>query len=193
MVDKVSKETRSKIMSAIRSKNTKPEVSLRKALWAKGFRYRAQYGKEKIDIAFPSMKVAIFVDGCFWHGCPIHSHIPKSNKGYWVPKLKKNIERDLTNNSKLKTEGWIVLRFWEHELNNVDAVIKQIEYEIKEKETPIMNKWNWANYTTEELEHKLRRLERSLIRNNDEPEPDMDEINSLKLELADREEKEEQQ
>ena len=71
MVDKISKEKRSKIMSAIRSKDTKPELSLRRALWAQGLRYRIHYGKEKIDIAFPSKKVAVFVDGCFWHRCPL--------------------------------------------------------------------------------------------------------------------------
>lgn len=94
MVDKISPENRSKLMSAIRSKNTKPEISLRKALWAKDLRFRKHYGIEKIDIAFPSKKIAVFVDGCFWHGCPLHSHIPKSNQSYWKPKLTKNIERD---------------------------------------------------------------------------------------------------
>jgi DNA mismatch endonuclease (patch repair protein) len=75
-------------MSAIRSENTKPEIALRRALWARGWRYRKHYGKEKIDIAFPSKKLAIFLDGCFWHGCPLHSHLPKSHKEYWHLKLK---------------------------------------------------------------------------------------------------------
>lgn len=88
-MDKISKEKRSKVMSAIRSEDTKPEMLLRKALWAKGLRYRVHYGKEKIDIAFPSIRLAVFVDGCFWHGCPQHSHLPKSNESYWHPKLKK--------------------------------------------------------------------------------------------------------
>ena len=130
MVDTVSKDKRSKIMAAIQSKNTKPELCLRKALWAKGLRFRIQFGKEKIDIAFPSKKIAVFVDGCFWHGCPIHSHLPKSNEEYWVPKLKKNIERDKAKNERLEAEGWRVLRFWEHELTNCSEVIKKIEYEI---------------------------------------------------------------
>src|SRR5512135_192216 len=110
MVDKVSKEVRSKVMSAIRSKNTKPEIMLRKALWANGFRYRIHYGDNKVDVAFLSMKVAVFVDGCFWHGCPVHSHIPKSNKGYLVPKLRKNTERDRATTKQLEAEKWIVLR-----------------------------------------------------------------------------------
>ena len=117
-------------MSAIQSKNTKPELRLRKALWAKVLRFRVQYGKEKIDIAFPSKKIAVFVDGCFWHGCPIHSHLPKSNEEYWVPKLKKNIERDKAKNERLEAEGWKVLRFWEHELTKCGEVVKKIEYEI---------------------------------------------------------------
>jgi DNA mismatch endonuclease (patch repair protein) len=113
-------------MSAIHSKNTKPEVVLRRALWASGLRYRIHYGKEKIDIAFPSEKVAIFVDGCFWHGCPVHSHMPKSNRKYWVPKLQKNIQRDSEKNERLKRQGWKILRFWEHEVENESCVVDKI-------------------------------------------------------------------
>lgn len=122
MVDVISKEKRSKIMSAIRSKNTKPEILLRKALWAKGIRYRVHYGKEKIDIAFPTQKIAVFIDGCFWHGCPLHSHIPKSNVEYWIPKLQRNINRDKAIEEKLKKEGWQVIRIWEHELKEPKGV-----------------------------------------------------------------------
>jgi DNA mismatch endonuclease (patch repair protein) len=124
-LDNVPKGIRSKIMRSIHSKNTSPELKLRKALWSRGFRYRIHYGKEKIDIAFPSKKVAIFVDGCFWHGCPIHSHLPKTNTAYWTPKLRKNIERDNVANKKLKSNGWSVLRFWEHELFNSDAPLQK--------------------------------------------------------------------
>jgi DNA mismatch endonuclease (patch repair protein) len=127
MVDRISKEKRSKIMSAIRSENTKPEIVLRKALWAKGLRFRIYYGKEKIDIAFPSKKLAIFVDGCFWHGCPIHSHLPKSHKEYWHPKLQRNIERDKAKNRRLERDGWKVLRFWEHELKEIEKVVDKIQ------------------------------------------------------------------
>ena len=126
ILDTVSTEERSKIMRAIHSKNTRPELRLRKALWLKGFRYRIHYGTEKIDIAFPSKKLAIFVDGCFWHGCPIHSHVPKSNIEYWAPKLKKNIERDKKMDERLQKKGWRVLRFWEHELDNLETVKEQI-------------------------------------------------------------------
>ena len=117
-------------MSAIHSKNTVPELTLRKALWAKGFRFRIHYGKEKIDIAFPTKKLAIFVDGCFWHGCPIHSHKITTNEAYWLPKLEKNKERDKQKNEKLQAQGWTVMRFWEHELTDIDNVVNRIQKEL---------------------------------------------------------------
>jgi DNA mismatch endonuclease (patch repair protein) len=113
-------------MQAIRSTNTKPEVKLRKALFAAGLRYRLHYGKEKIDIAFPGKKVAIFVDGCFWHMCPKHGHLPKSNKAYWHPKLKCNIQRAKEKNKRLKKEGWKVLHIWAHEFNQLDKVLSKV-------------------------------------------------------------------
>lgn len=131
MVDRISKEKRSKIMSAIHSENTKPEITLRKALWSKGLRFRIYYGKEKVDIAFPSRKLAIFVDGCFWHGCPIHSHLPRSHENYWHPKLRRNMERDQAKNKRLEAEGWKVLRFWEHELGDLDRVLNKVQIELK--------------------------------------------------------------
>jgi DNA mismatch endonuclease, patch repair protein len=136
LVDKISKEKRSKIMSSIHSTNTAPELKLRKALFAGGYRYRIHYGRYKIDIAFPSRKLAIFVDGCFWHGCPEHSHIPKSNQLYWLPKLQRNMERDKVTTEHLKINGWQVLRFWEHEVidgKNLDIVIETIFSEIEKR------------------------------------------------------------
>ena len=130
MVDKFSKEKRSKIMSAIHSKDTKPELALRRALWAQGLKYRIHYGKEKIDIAFPSRKVAVFVDGCFWHGCPMHSHIPKSNRNYWIPKLDKNKERAILKNERLRNLGWKVLHFWEHETNDLNSIVEKIRQSL---------------------------------------------------------------
>jgi DNA mismatch endonuclease, patch repair protein len=131
MIDRISKEKRSRIMAAIKSENTAPEVAVRKALWAKGLRFRIHYGREKIDIAFPSKKVAVFIDGCFWHGCPIHSHLPKSNENYWHPKLKKNMERDRIKDNLLSAEGWSVLHIWEHELDMPEKIIERIQSELK--------------------------------------------------------------
>jgi DNA mismatch endonuclease, patch repair protein len=133
MVDRITKEKRSKIMSAIRSKDTTPEIMLRKALWAIGLRFRIQYCKEKIDIAFPSKKLAIFVDGCFWHGCPIHSHLPKSNKSYWLPKLQRNIERAKAKDERLREEGWTILHFWEHELADIGKIASMIREQLENR------------------------------------------------------------
>lgn len=126
MVDRISKEKRSKIMSAINSKNTKPEIALGNALSSEGMEFETQYGEEKIDIAFPKQKLAIFVDGCFWHGCPLHGHIPKSNQEYWIPKLSRNKKRDKEKNERLTKAGWMVKRFWEHELTDLTSIKKKI-------------------------------------------------------------------
>jgi DNA mismatch endonuclease (patch repair protein) len=126
-MDKFSTETRSKIMSAIKSKNTQPEKKLREMLSERGYRYRLHYGKEKIDIAFPSKKLAIFVDGCFWHQCPKHSHLPKSNKSYWLPKLRENMRRAKEKDRRLKNAGWKVIHVWEHEIiDNPEKCLKKI-------------------------------------------------------------------
>ncbi len=101
-------------------RDTAPEIALRKALFARGMRYRVQYKvpglpRRTIDIAFPGAKVAVFVDGCFWHGCPIHSIPPKHNADWWKSKIAGNRTRDLATNLALQERGWTVLRFWEHE------------------------------------------------------------------------------
>lgn len=123
----LSTQTRSRIMAAIHSRDTKPEITIRKALWSKGMRYRVHYGKEKIDIAFPSKKLAVFIDGCFWHACPLHFRAPRKNVTYWRPKIERNVERDTDKNDRLKTSGWQVVRFWEHELENVDVAVNKIQ------------------------------------------------------------------
>lgn len=106
-------------MSKIREKNTQPEMALRLAVWAAGLRYRLHPRLPgKPDFAFVRAKVAVFVDGCFWHGCPIHGHQPKSNEDYWGPKLARNQARDRRINEELSAQGWLPLRFWEHEIKN---------------------------------------------------------------------------
>ena len=114
-MDSISKAKRSKVMSSIRSKNTKPELVLRKALWSRGFRYRIHYGREKIDIAFPSQKIAIFIDGCFWHGCAQHGTWPVRNASFWRGKIESNMARDRDTDRRLAEEGWLAVRVWEHE------------------------------------------------------------------------------
>lgn len=137
MTDRVSKETRSKIMSRIRGKNTKPEILLRKNLWHSGHKgYRLNYGKAfgKPDICYVGKRISIFVDGCFWHGCPSCYKKPSSNKKYWSEKLKQNKERDMKANIKLKKEGWVVMRFWECQITKeIDKVSQEIKEKIKKQ------------------------------------------------------------
>lgn len=107
-------------MSRQTSRDTGPEVAIRRLLYATGHRYRLHrrvpgMTRRTIDIAFPGPKVAVFVDGCFWHGCPEHATHPKANQAWWREKLDRNIERDRETNAHLLAEGWTVLRFWEHE------------------------------------------------------------------------------
>jgi len=92
-------------------------VRLRRALWRLGLRFRIGHKLAGTpDIVFPRARLVVFIDGCFWHRCPKHSHMPKSNIGYWKKKFQGNKERDIRVNRKLKRQGWRVLRVWEHEV-----------------------------------------------------------------------------
>ncbi|UNQ42028.1 very short patch repair endonuclease [Prescottella equi] len=108
-------------MRANRRVDTKPEVQLRKRLHSMGFRFRKDYRIDlsgtcvRPDIVFTARKVAVFVDGCFWHVCPVHGRQPTRNEWYWTPKLQRNVERDRRNDLALASGGWTVVRIWEHE------------------------------------------------------------------------------
>ncbi|WP_430382620.1 very short patch repair endonuclease [Streptomyces sp. P10-4] len=107
-------------MSRQGSRDTAPEVAVRRLLHAAGLRYRVNrpvpgMPRRTIDIVFTKAKVAIFLDGCFWHGCPKHATHPKVNAEWWRAKLDKNMARDLETTEHLQAAGWTVLRFWEHE------------------------------------------------------------------------------
>jgi DNA mismatch endonuclease (patch repair protein) len=101
--------------------DTKPELALRSALHRSGLRFRKDLRIKlgafaaRPDIVFTKRKVAVFVDGCFWHSCPDHGTRPKSNTEYWLPKLEANVARDRRNDAALEAAGWTVLRVWEHE------------------------------------------------------------------------------
>lgn len=107
-------------MQNIRSANTKIEILVRSELHKRGYRFRKNVSTliGKPDIVFPKYKVVVFLDSCFWHMCPYHFNIPKTNKTYWLPKLQHNKSRAIEVNKKLKKQGWVVLRFWEHQINN---------------------------------------------------------------------------
>ena len=109
-------------MRGNRRADTKPELALRSALHALGFRFRKDYqlhtsagSKVKADVVFTRDLVAVFVDGCFWHGCPKHGNTPKANTSYWGPKLERNRQRDQRVTQELRADGWSVIRIWEHE------------------------------------------------------------------------------
>lgn len=137
MPDIFTKEKRSEIMSLIRSKNTKPELVFFKlmssSLHKEGYRYRKHYNTipGKPDAAFVSRKIAIFVDGDFWHGYKFDLEKTKLSEGYWREKIVRNIQRDKEVNKKLKKLGWKVMRFWEHDVKkNPDAIIFKIRKQL---------------------------------------------------------------
>lgn len=123
-----------KIGKANKRTDTKAEVQLRSALHARGLRFRkdmlvrAGSVRTHPDIVFTRVKVAVFVDGCFWHMCPEHFHMPKTNQAYWVPKLEANVARDRRVDAALEEAGWTVMRFWEHEdvEQAASAIIPQV-------------------------------------------------------------------
>lgn len=117
MTDTLSKETRSRLMSKIKSRNTKPELFLKKYLADFNYQPRA-FGRP--DFLNYKKKIVIFVDGCFWHQCSLHSKIPKFNRKYWLPKLKRNLIRAKEVEFAYKKSGWKVIRIWEHDLPKID-------------------------------------------------------------------------
>jgi DNA mismatch endonuclease, patch repair protein len=129
MTDVLTPAQRRYNMSHIRGKNTGPEIKLRKLLWSRGVRgYRLYYNLPgKPDIVFTKRKVAIFIDGCFWHKCPICFQEPETRKEFWMKKIGSNVERDLKVTQQLQEDGWTVLRLWEHEIRKTpDASVKKI-------------------------------------------------------------------
>jgi DNA mismatch endonuclease, patch repair protein len=118
----------------VRQRDTKPEIELRRALHAKGLRYRVQVPvlkkpRRTADIVFSSRRIAVFVDGCFWHSCPIHGSLPKSNAAFWRDKIETNMKRDEDTNERLSEIGWTPIRTWAHEdthaaADRIEAVVR---------------------------------------------------------------------
>jgi len=123
-------EQRSRIMRCVKSKDTTPELVVRKISHSLGYRHRL-YRKDlpgKPDLVFPSRKKIIFVHGCFWHGhkCKRGDRLPKSNRDYWVKKIKSNMDRDKLHIEELNNQGWSVLIVWECEVKNLHTLTQKI-------------------------------------------------------------------
>lgn len=118
-VPEASSELIRQRMSMTKRRDTKPEVELRRALSRMGFRYRLDVpvngSRRRTDIVFKRERLAVYVDGCFWHSCPVHGTVPKQNRDWWIEKLASNKARDDDTDARLRADGWKVLRFWEHE------------------------------------------------------------------------------
>jgi DNA mismatch endonuclease, patch repair protein len=164
-MDVHDKATRSYNMSRIRSTNTKPEIILRRLIWLcglRGYRLRSKL-PGRPDIIFGKKKLAVFVDGCFWHSCPHCSdgREPKSNTGYWTEKRRLNRERDRLSTRGLQDDGWTVLRLWEHEVNGDPIscalrVAKALGVEIVTDSLPLMPTVNENDAATHDPMAALR-------------------------------------
>jgi DNA mismatch endonuclease (patch repair protein) len=134
-MDVLTPDQRSYCMSQIRSRNTRPELMLRRALWKLGYRYRI--GSKKLrgrpDIVFAQRRLAIFVDGCFWHRCPVHYREPVSNKAFWKTKISANVKRDRKVDAEIAGQCWVSLRFWQHQIQSeLPAVIERISNHLRQ-------------------------------------------------------------
>ena len=120
--------SKSEQMARVRSRNTDPETALRRALRARGLRYRLEAPLPgSPDIVFVRAKLAVFVDGCFWHGCPMHYTKPVRNADFWDRKLTRNVDRDRKADAELLALGWTVVRIWEHDVaDDLPAVVEQL-------------------------------------------------------------------
>jgi DNA mismatch endonuclease (patch repair protein) len=128
-LDNLTLDQRRKNMQAIRSKHTKLEIKVAKALWHKGLRLRRNvsdlFGKP--DFSIKKYKAVVFIDSCFWHGCEIHGNYPKTNEDYWLNKITRNKQRDREVEIFYNSMGWSILRMWEHEIkNNFNCAIQKI-------------------------------------------------------------------
>ena len=121
-------------MKSQRRRDTAPERTLRSELWRRGLRYRVDFKvvgrRQRVDIVFTRVTVAVLVDGCFWHSCPLHSTAPKANGDWWKAKLAANVERDRETDRALRAQGWLVIRVWEHEpaqtaADRIEAAVRQ--------------------------------------------------------------------
>jgi DNA mismatch endonuclease (patch repair protein) len=130
-----SSESARKTMTGNRRRDTNPEVQVRRHLHAAGLRYRVDVKplpdlRRRADVVFRSLRLAIFIDGCYWHGCPLHGTTPRTNQEYWSAKVAANRKRDEDTNHQLQAAGWQVQRYWEHE--PPDAVASHVMRVVNE-------------------------------------------------------------
>lgn len=123
-------------MRANRRRDTRPELAVRRAVHALGLRYRVDARplpdvNRRADLVFARAKVAVFVDGCYWHGCPEHGTVARTNADYWDPKIRRNRERDQETDTLLAKRGWVSLRIWEHE--PVTSAAEKIQAEVRKR------------------------------------------------------------
>jgi DNA mismatch endonuclease (patch repair protein) len=128
-----------KSMRANKGRDTKPELALRRAAHALGLRYRVSTRplpelRRTADMVFTGARVAVFVDGCFWHGCPEHHSVAVTNGAYWAEKVRRNRERDAETNAALERAGWLAVRVWEHE--DLEAAAVEIAATVRRRRRP---------------------------------------------------------
>jgi DNA mismatch endonuclease, patch repair protein len=132
-------------MQANRKTNSGPELRLRSALYRLGLRFRVAARPDKlrlvVDIVFPSAKVAVFVDGCYWHGCPAHGTAPKTNSDYWIQKIERTQQRDALNDELLLRSGWHPIHVWEHE--SVPNAAERVAEAVRERSS-LNNRHAWG-------------------------------------------------
>lgn len=146
MADNLKPEDRLKTMQAVRGKGTR----LEKRLWAmlagmrlKGWKKNAESITGKPDIIFTNQRVAVFIDGCFWHGCPYcQRKLPKTNQEYWERKIKRNVALAKLHNRQLRQDGWTVVRVWEHEMSDTTKIKIKILHALENKEQRFENHAN---------------------------------------------------
>lgn len=149
--------SRSEQMARIRGENTRPERRLRSALWAAGLRFRIHAATPvgKPDIVFPGRQLAVFIDGCFWHGCPLHYVRPRSRLDHWEGRLRTNVDRDRRQTLELESLGWLVMRVWEHEIfEELPKVVERVQraYESSQQATSP----DWRVVAVESIDEQTR-------------------------------------
>lgn len=127
-------------MVANRGRDTGPELAVRRILHANGMRYRVDFaplgGRRRADIVFTRQRIAVFIDGCFWHGCPDHYIAPVRNGEFWADKVRSNMARDAEATAAIRAAGWVVLRFWEHvgAADICDQIIQRVKQDERDRD-----------------------------------------------------------